>query len=268
MMPITMAPMRILIVDDEAPLRRMLRLGLGANDHDVVETDRGAAALEAVRRKEVDLLLLDLGLPDIDGLQVIRRIRYAQSNVLIIVLSNRGDEEAKVGALDLGADDYLTKPFSIEELLARIRVLQRQRIQRPADRSVIELGDLRLNMGARSATVRGSDTVVRFSPREYDLLQLLTTHAGKVLTHRLILRQVWGNETDVQYLRIYIRSLRQKIERDPEHPTMIVTVQGVGYCLRVSGQTVPADPSARLDAGSGAAIPAVNLYPEPRTLVW
>jgi two-component system KDP operon response regulator KdpE len=256
MMPATPTSPRILIVDDEAPMRQMLRMGLGTQDYTINEADRGVAALEAVRRQEVDLLLLDIGLPDVDGLQVIRRIRYAQSNVPIIVLSNRGDEGAKVSALDLGADDYITKPFSIEELLARIRVLQRHRIQPPNDRSVIEVGDLRLNIVSRTATVRGTD--IRLSPREYELLQLLATHAGKVLTHRFILRQVWGNESDVQYLRIYIRSLRQKIEANPDKPATIVTMQGVGYCLRSNGQSTGQEALFRSEAGPGTSAPAVN----------
>jgi two-component system, OmpR family, KDP operon response regulator KdpE len=243
---------RVLIVDDEAPMRQLLRVGLGSKDYTVNETDRGVSALEAVRRQEVDLLLLDLGLPDIDGLQVIRRIRYAQSNVPIIVLSNRGDESAKVSALDLGADDYIAKPFSIEELLARIRVLQRHRIQPPADRSIVEVGDLRLNIVSRTATVRGGD--VRLSPREYELLHLLATHAGKVLTHRFILRQVWGNENDVQYLRIYIRSLRQKIEANPDNPAVIVTMQGVGYCLRAGPQASGEEALFRSGAGASAPV--------------
>jgi two-component system KDP operon response regulator KdpE len=248
---------RILIVDDEAAMRRMLTMGLGAADYKTNEADRGIAALEAVRRNEVDLLLLDLGLPDVDGLQVIKRIRYAKSNVPIIVISNRHEEGAKIAALDQGADDYLTKPFSLEELLARIRVLERHRIQSPVDRSIIEVGDLRLSVLSRSATVRGTD--IRLSPREYELLELLAGHAGRVLTHRFILRHVWGNESDVQYLRIYIRSLRQKIELNPAQPSMIVTMQGVGYCLRVSNQSGSGGSSPLVDVASAAAEPAVSL---------
>jgi two-component system KDP operon response regulator KdpE len=176
--------------------------------------------------------------------------------VPIIVLSNRGDESAKVAALDLGADDYITKPFSIEELLARIRVLQRYRIQPPNDRSVLEVGDLRLNLVSRTATVRGGD--VRLSPREYELLHLLACHAGKVLTHRFILREVWGNESDVQYLRIYIRSLRQKIEANPTKPTTIKTVQGVGYCLRDDDQMSGDEALFVSDSDASASAPAVS----------
>lgn len=225
---------RILIVDDEAPLRQLLRMGLDGAGYLVEEADRGMAALEAVRRQSVDLLLLGLGLPDIDGLQVIRRIRYARSNIPIIVLSDRADDQAKVAVLDLGADDYVSKPFSIAELMARIRVLHRHRTQLVANRSYLEVGDLRINAVHRTTAMRGA--FVRLSPREFDLLHLLAVHAGKVLTHRFILRQVWGNENDVQYLRIYIRALRQKIEANPDRPAVIVTVQGVGYSLCGPGQ--------------------------------
>jgi two-component system KDP operon response regulator KdpE len=230
--------LRVLIVDDQPSLRRMLQLGLTQDGHTVSETDRGVGALEAVRRREVDLILLDLGLPDLDGLQVIKRIRYAQSYVPIIVLSNRGDETAKVNALDLGADDYVTKPFGIDELLARIRVLQRYRVQPRSDQAVLQVGDLKLNLVDRSATVRGLD--VKLSPRGYELLHLFMMHAGKVLTHGFILRQVWGSkDTDVQYLRIYIRSLRQKIELDPERPSIITTESGVGYRLYTGDERIP-----------------------------
>jgi two-component system KDP operon response regulator KdpE len=148
----------------------------------------------------------------------------------IIVLSSRDDETAKVAALDLGADDYVTKPFSIDELLARIRTAQRHRLQQKGERQVFRAGDLTVDLIRRIVTVRGHE--VKFSPREYDLLQLLVAHAGKVLTHNLILHEVWGPNTAVQYLRIYIRALRQKIERDPEKPELIITETGVGYRLR------------------------------------
>jgi two-component system, OmpR family, KDP operon response regulator KdpE len=229
--------LRILVVDDQAGMRRLLRTGLTADGHIVSESDRGMGALEAVRRRETDLIVLDLGLPDIDGLQVIKRIRYAKSYIPIIVLSNRGDEAAKVAALDLGADDYITKPFGIEELLARIRVLQRYRIQPRADQTGLRVGDLRLSLVNRSVIVRGVE--VNLSPREYQLLRLCVTHAGKVLTHGFILRQLWGTkDMDVQYLRIYIRALRQKIERDPERPSVIITEPGVGYRLRTGDDSV------------------------------
>jgi two-component system KDP operon response regulator KdpE len=229
-------PLRILVVDDEPAIRRLLKAGLSPDGYTVTEVDNGISALEAVRRHQADLIVLDLGLPDLDGLQVIKRIRYAQSGVPIIVLSSRADEAAKVSALDLGADDYVTKPFGIDELLARIRVLERHRVRPQTEQSVLQAGEVAVNLQRRSATVRGGE--VALSPREYELLRLLVTHAGKVLTHTFILRQVWGNETDVQYLRIYIRALRQKIEREPDHPVLIVTEPGVGYRLRIAAQSV------------------------------
>jgi two-component system KDP operon response regulator KdpE len=229
--------LRILVVDDEPGMRRLLQLGLTSDGHIVSETDRGTGALEAVRRREADLIVLDLGLPDLDGLQVIKRIRYAKSYVPIIVLSNRGDEAAKVAALDRGADDYITKPFGIDELLARIRVLRRYRVQPQADQTVLTVGDLDLNLVRRNVTVRGFE--VKLAPREYELLRLLMTHAGKVLTHGFILRQVWGTkEAGVQYLRIYIRALRQKIDTNTDQSSLIVTEPGVGYRLHVADERV------------------------------
>jgi two-component system, OmpR family, KDP operon response regulator KdpE len=248
---------RILIVDDEAAIRQSLRLGLGPDGYVVTESDRGMGAIEAVRRRDADLILLDLGLPDLDGLEVIKRIRYAQSDIPIIVLSTCGDETGKVAALDLGADDYVTKPFGIEELLARIRVLQRHRVQPPADQSVIEAGELRLNLVQRTAWIRGAE--IHLSPREYTLLRLLVAHAGKVLTHSFILRQVWGADTDLQYLRIYIRALRQKLEQEPERPTLLITEQRVGYRLRVpdAAESVP----VLAGAASSAAVPTPTPGP-------
>ena len=192
----------------------------------------GQPAVDAVRRKAADLIVLDLGLPDIDGLEVIRQIRGGGSALPIIVLSARDDEATKVDALDLGADDYVIKPFGIDELLARIRAAQRHRLQREGETPVFRSGDLSVDLVRRIVTVRGKE--VKFSPREYGLLRLLVQHAGKVLTHKMILREVWGTETDVQYLRIYIRALRQKIEPDPERPSHILTETGVGYRLRVN----------------------------------
>ena len=190
----------------------------------------GQAALDAVRQRRADLVVLDLGLPDIDGLEVIRRIRETGAMLPIIVLSSRENEAAKVAALDLGADDYVTKPFGIDELLARVRAAQRHRLQQQGEKPVFRTGDLTVDLVRRIVTVRGQE--VKFSPREYDLLRLLVAHAGKVLTHNMILREVWGPNTDVQYLRIYVRALRQKIERDTDKPEYIVTETGVGYRLR------------------------------------
>ena len=223
-------PARVLVVDDEPAILRFLRAGLGSQGYVVVEAMSGQNALDAVRQRRADLVVLDLGLPDIDGLEVIRRIRDAGAMLPIIVLSSRENEAAKVAALDLGADDYVTKPFGIDELLARIRAAQRHRLQQQGERPVFRTGDLTVDLVRRIVTVRGQE--VKFSPREYDLLRLLVAHAGKVLTHNMILREVWGPNTDVQYLRIYIRALRQKIERDTEKPEYIQTETGVGYRLR------------------------------------
>ena len=223
-------PLRVLVVDDEPPIRRFLRTSLIAQGYDVMEAEDGAKALEEIRRRPPDLLVLDLGLPGIDGLEVIRRLRGDGAAMPIIVLSSRMDEAGKVEALDLGADDYVTKPFGMDELLARIRTAMRHRLQQQGERPVFRSGDLTVDLVRRVVTVRGNE--IKLSPREYDLLRLLIAHAGKVLTHRFILKEVWGGETDVQYLRIYIRQLRQKIEPDPERPRHITTETGVGYRLR------------------------------------
>jgi two-component system, OmpR family, KDP operon response regulator KdpE len=224
------APARILVVDDEPAILRFLRAGLGSQRYLVIEAENGQAALDAVRQHKADLVVLDLGLPDIDGIEVIRRIRATGAALPIIVLSSRDDEAAKVAALDLGADDYVTKPFGIDELLARIRAAQRHRLQQQGEKPIFRAGELTVDLVRRIVTVRGKE--VKFSPREYDLLRLLVAHAGKVLTHNMLLRQVWGPNTDVQYLRIYIRALRQKIESDMERPEYIQTETGVGYRLR------------------------------------
>ncbi|KAA0579583.1 response regulator transcription factor [Azospirillum sp. B21] len=229
------APLRVLVVDDEPPIRRFLRTSLSAQGYDIVEAEDGDAALKEIRRRAPDLLVLDLGLPGIDGLEVIRRLRGDDpdgpgASLPIIVLSSRVDEAGKVEALDLGADDYVTKPFGMDELLARIRAALRHRLQRQGERPVFRSGDLTVDLVRRIVTVRGAE--VKLSPREYDLLRLLVAHAGKVLTHRMILNEVWGGETDIQYLRIYIRQLRQKIEAEPDRPQHILTETGVGYRLR------------------------------------
>jgi two-component system, OmpR family, KDP operon response regulator KdpE len=225
-------PLRILVVDDEPAIRRFLRAGLTSQGYVVTELEVGLPAVDAARRGAADVIVLDLGLPDVDGMEVIERIRGSGSAVPIIVLSSRDNESAKVAALDLGADDYVTKPFGIDELLARIRAAQRHRLQREGEAALFHSGDLAVDLVRRIVTVRGQE--VKFSPREYAVLRLLVQHAGKVLTHGMILREVWGANADVQYLRIYIRALRQKIEPDPERPTHILTETGVGYRLRVN----------------------------------
>jgi len=227
-----MNPLRVLIVDDEPPIRRFLKTALSAQDYRVEEAGDGETALDFLKRNPVDLVVLDLGLPGMDGLEVVRRLRETGSAVPIIILSSRDDEAGKVAALDLGADDYVSKPFGMEELSARIRAAMRHRLQREGEKPVFKSGDLTVDLVRRVVTVRGAE--VKLTPREYDLLRLLVQHAGKVLTHKLILKEVWGGETDVQYLRIYIRTLRQKLEVDPEQPSLILTEQGVGYRLRAA----------------------------------
>jgi two-component system KDP operon response regulator KdpE len=219
----------ILIVEDEPPIRRLLRATLGAHDYRVLEAETGAMALSALRHHRPDLVLLDLGLPDIDGLALIGKIREF-GPVPIIILSSRGDEAAKVNALDAGADDYVTKPFGADELLARIRAALRHRLQQQgADRGFAS-DDLSVDL-IRRLVKRGAEDV-KLSPKEYDILEQLVIHAGKVLTHKHLLREVWRDESvDPQYLRVYVRQLRQKIESDPSAPRHVLTEPGVGYRL-------------------------------------
>ena len=223
----------LLVVDDEPPIRRLLRTSLGAEGFEVIEADTAEKALETIEARKPEIVILDLGLPDQDGLDVIRRIRKSGSKLPIVVLSSRGDERGKVEALELGADDYVTKPFGIAELVARIRTALRHRFQEQGGEPLFKSGPLQVDLVRRVVTVSGEE--VKLSPKEYDILRLLVLHAGKVLTHRFIMQQVWGAGCDVQYLRIYVRQLRQKIEKDPERPSLIMTETGVGYRLRVQG---------------------------------
>ncbi|MBN9070795.1 MAG: response regulator transcription factor [Rhizobiales bacterium] len=221
----------ILIVDDEPPIRRLLRTSLASQGFQVSEAADGHGALAEIERSRPDLVILDLGLPDIDGSDVIRALRGGGNPVPILVLSSRSDEKGKVEALDLGADDYVTKPFGTAELFARIRAALRHRLQQQGEQPVFRSGDLEVDLVRRIVRVRG--IAVKLTPKEYDILRMLVAHAGKVLTHRMLMGEVWGGETDVQYLRIYIRQLRQKIEADPERPCHILTETGIGYRLRM-----------------------------------
>jgi len=222
---------RILVVDDEAAIRRFLRTGLGGQGYEIVEAETGKAGIEGVAREKPDLLILDLGLPDMDGLEVLQQIRRT-SLVPVIVLSVRGDEKGKVAALDLGADDYVTKPFGMEELVARVRTALRLRLQEQGEAPIFRCGDLAVDLVRRVVTLKGQE--VKLSVREYDLLRLLVMHAGKVLTHQFLLREVWGpaHANDVQYLRVYVRTLREKLEEDPTRPRYLLTETGVGYRLK------------------------------------
>jgi two-component system, OmpR family, KDP operon response regulator KdpE len=222
-------PVRILVVDDEPPIRKLLRLGLNAHGYDVHEAANGKSALDMLARKP-DLVILDLGLADIDGLTLLESIRRRHESLPIIVLSSRGDEAGKVAALDLGADDYLTKPFGMDELLARMRAALRHQLQVQGERPVFQVGELRVDLVRRIVWVGGKE--VRLSPKEYDLLRLFVQHAGMVLTHRFLLQQLWGEPADTQYVRVYVRQLRRKIETDPERPAYLLTETGIGYRLR------------------------------------
>ncbi len=225
----TGALIRILVVDDEPPIRKLLRMGLGAHGYEVIDAPNGKAALEALASKP-QLVILDLGLPDIDGLDLLRQMRQRDASLPIVVLSSRGDEAGKVAALDLGADDYVTKPFGMDELLARMRAALRHQLQVHGERPVFQLGNLSVDLVRRH--VRVDDKEVKLSPKEYDLLRLLVQHAGKVLTHKFLLRELWDEPTDTQYLRVYVRQLRLKIEKDPERPQHLLTETGIGYRLR------------------------------------
>jgi two-component system KDP operon response regulator KdpE len=223
------APIKVLIVDDEPPIRKLLRMGLTTQGYEIVEASNGKTALEMLSEKP-DLVILDLGLPDMQGLEVLRMIRGRNDSVPIVVLSSRDDEAGKVEALDLGADDYVTKPFGTDELLARMRAALRHQLQVHGERPIFRVGDLSVDLVRR--VVKVGIEVVKLSPKEYELLRVLVQHAGKVLTHRFLLGELWDPLTDAQYLRVYVRQLRQKIEADPERPQYILTETGIGYRLR------------------------------------
>lgn len=225
----TAAATKVLIVDDEPPIRKLLRMGLHTQGYDVLEATNGKTAL-AMLGERPDLIILDLGLPDIDGHQLLADIRARADAVPVVVLSSRDDEAGKVRALDLGADDYVTKPFGMEELLARMRTALRHQLQVQGERPLFRVGELSVDLVRR--IVRLGDKEVKLSPKEYDLLRVMVQHAGKVLTHKFLLNQLWDELTDAQYLRVYVRQLRQKVEIDPERPQYILTETGVGYRLR------------------------------------
>jgi two-component system, OmpR family, KDP operon response regulator KdpE len=224
------APLRVLVIDDEPPIRKLLRVGLSAQGYQITEASSGKMALELLGQQRPDVIVLDLGLPDMQGHELLRTIRARNDSVPIVVLSSRDDEAGKVQALDSGADDYVTKPFGMDELLARMRAALRHQLQTHGERPVFRVGDLSVDLVRR--IVKVGDKEVKLSPKEYELLRILVQHAGKVLTHKFLLNQLWSDLTDAQYLRVYVRQLRQKIEADPERPHYILTETGIGYRLR------------------------------------
>ena len=223
------APLRILVVDDEPPIRKLLRTGLGTGGYVVLEAPNGKSALEEIGKKP-DLVILDLGLPDIQGLELLRLIRERDEAVPIIVLSSRDDETAKVQALDSGADDYVTKPFGMNELFARIKAALRHQFQSQGERPIFRVGDLSVDLVRRIVKVRKAE--VKLSPKEYDLLRIFVQHSGKVLTHKFLLHELSGGSSDPQLVRVHMQRLRQKIERTPERPQYLLTETGVGYRLQ------------------------------------
>ncbi len=226
----TNTAVRILIVDDEPPIRKLLRVGLSTQDYAVSEAMNAKVAIELAAADKPDLIILDLGLPDMSGHDLLARWRGEGLTLPIVILSSRTDEAGIVKALELGADDYVTKPFGMNELVARIRVALRHRLQAQGEKPVFQTGDLSVDLVKRIVKVGGRE--VKLSPKEYDILRILVQHAGKVLTHRFLLEHVWDGLTDVQYLRVYVRQLRQKIEATPDQPQYILTETGVGYRLQ------------------------------------
>lgn len=223
----------VLLIEDEAEIRRFLRTSLPAHGYRLYEAITGSDGLAQAKARNPDIILLDLGLPDVDGIEVIRQVRE-WSTIPILVLSAREQEQAKVAALDLGADDYVTKPFGINELLARMRAALRHiagPTGEPAE-PVFTLGDLKVDLGRRQVYVSGKE--IHLTPIEYKLLTTLIRYAGRVMTHRQLLKEVWGplHVEEGHYLRVYMRQLRNKLENNPAHPRYLVTELGVGYRLR------------------------------------
>jgi two-component system KDP operon response regulator KdpE len=227
----TQALARLLIVDDEPQILRFLRTSLTANGFEVIEATNGADAIRRATADAPDVIILDLGLPDMDGKEVIRILREGLETP-ILVLSARSREAEKIEALDLGADDYVNKPFGIGELMARLRATLRHRLQRRGEEPVFRVGDLSVDVVRR--VVKRGDEVVHLTPKEYELLCVLVRQAGRVVTQRQLLQAVWGpaHVEDATYLRVFIGQLRRKVEPDPERPTLILTEPGVGYRLR------------------------------------
>lgn len=226
----TNATVKVLVIDDEPPIRKLLRVGLSAEGYAIVEAPNAKTALELIDSEKPDLILLDLGLPDMHGHDLLEKLRGDLVDLPVVILSSRTDEAGIVKALEMGADDYVTKPFGTRELVARLRVALRHKLQQQGERAIFQAGDLSVDLVRR--IVRLGQKEVKLSPKEYDILRILVQHAGKVITHQHLLNQVWGGSSDVQYLRVYVRQLRQKIEPSPDEPQYITTETGVGYRLR------------------------------------
>ena len=226
----TKTAVHILIVDDEPPIRKLLRVGLSTQDYAVSEAMNAKVADDLLRSDKPDLVILDLGLPDTPGHDLLQEWRDDGLTMPVVILSSRTDEAGIVKALESGADDYVTKPFGIAELGARIRVALRHRLQQQGEKAIFQTGGLSIDIVKRIVKVDGRE--IKLSPKEYDILRVLAQHAGKVLTHQFLLKQVWGPAADVQYLRVYVRQLRQKVEQMPDQPHYITTETGVGYRLR------------------------------------
>src|SRR5690348_7429344 len=237
----------VLLVDDEVRIRKSLRTGFEVEGFAVEEAGTGAAAIRSATLKPPDLVILDLGLPDVEGAEVVRQLR-SWSNVPLIVLSVRSSEAEKVHLLELGADDYVVKPFGMAELLARVRVALRRQMRAVSGEPTVKAGPLTIDLAARAVLL--NDKRLTLTPKEYRLLQVLAQHAGNVVTHQHLLKEVWGSihVHDTHYLRIFVRKLRQKIEPNPDSPRILVTELGVGYRL--------AHPGSEAEAAWSAPAPA------------
>jgi two-component system KDP operon response regulator KdpE len=239
---------KVLVVDDEAQIRRFLRAGFELHDYDVLEAENGVIGLRLATTEKPDLIILDLNLPDLEGSEVLERIR-SWSNVPIIMLSIQADEHEKVRLLKLGADDYVVKPFGISELLARGEAALRRHLRSTDREPVVRAGPLSIDLMSRVVTLNGKR--VQLTRKEYTLLDTLGTHAGLVMTHQQLIKEIWGSRAgNIQYLRILVRKLRQKVEIDPTRPLLIVSESGVGYRLDQSGnepangkREIPSDPA-------------------------
>jgi two-component system, OmpR family, KDP operon response regulator KdpE len=225
----TAAPVKIMIVDDEPKMRNLLRIGLSMQGYEVIESPNGKIAIDLLQQ-DPKLIVLDLGLPDVPGHDLLREIRTRNESVPIVVLSSRGDESGKVEALDIGADDYLTKPFRMNELLARVRTALRRQMRAQGERPVFRIGNLSVDL--MRGLVKVGDRKIKLTPREYYVLRMLVLHAGRVVTHNFLVCELWDQLADAEDLRVCVQQLRRKIEIEPARPKFLLTATGVGYELR------------------------------------